>query len=72
MTRQTDAELSGDELENQTAEALPDREAMSIVDLGPDVPIGPLVLVDSIDEMPPEEQASSTDTSRLDLGPPAA
>src|SRR4051812_2918084 len=34
MTRRKHAELSPEELERETGEPLPDREAMSIVDLG--------------------------------------
>jgi len=45
-------QLSAEELEEQEAEPLPDREAMSIVDLGPD---GPPFSTDDVDGTFPVE-----------------
>jgi hypothetical protein len=58
MTRRRHAELSPDELERETGEQLPEREAMSIVDLGEATMTAAPV---PVDYMPTDPEATSDD-----------
>jgi len=68
MTRQERAELSPDELERQTGEALPDREVMSTIDLG-DASMTTLPM--PVDSTPTDEQTYPTGPPLEKWRPPA-
>jgi hypothetical protein len=71
VTHHTRAELSREELEGQQGEELPEREAMSIVDLGEGPWTAEPVPVDSADTDPPEREAEVWDRPPHDPQPPA-
>jgi hypothetical protein len=74
VTHHAETELSRDELERQTGEELPEREAMSIVDLGDGPWTAAPVPVDSIDTgepVPPEDQTYPVEKPPHEPGPPA-
>jgi hypothetical protein len=71
VTHHTRAELSREELEGQQGEELPEREAMSIVDLGEGSWTAEPVPVDSADTDPPERESEIWDRPPHDPHPPA-
>jgi hypothetical protein len=76
VTHHAHTELSKDELEAQTGEELPEREAMSIVDLGEGpwtaepVPVDSAG-VDQADPVPPDDEVYPVDRPPHEPRPPA-
>ena len=56
-------ELSAEELEAQTVEALPDREEMTLIDVNVAAPVNPTVT----DNILPEDPAADTSTQDVDI-----